>query len=137
MALNDRMALQHLVGPWPLFDFPNPSILYKVTGFLNLHNSSICDMALELTASKRTLPGILFLGVKCIRRTSVSRLSRECGCLDVSQPFRPPGPLLTLYGLLLILYGTLRLYSFVCDMEGWSCRNVKGNEGLCFSFAFA
>jgi hypothetical protein len=32
---------------------------------------------------------IVFLGSRCVQLTSVSRLSRQCGILNISQPYRP------------------------------------------------
>jgi hypothetical protein len=78
-------------------NLPNPSGLIRPWSLLSLQQKWVAE------AEK-----LCFWGVKCGQwvglttlPSSVSRLSRQCGILNISQPYRPPWPVT---GIALLLY---------------------------------
>jgi hypothetical protein len=75
------------------------SISDEIIGFFNCPINSSFIMAVRLTQSLTDRSKMNLLGRKCGERiglttsqSSVSRWPRQCGVLNISQPYRPPRP---------------------------------------------
>jgi hypothetical protein len=105
----------------------------KVTDFIfSVRNLSGSSMASEFTQPLTEISTRRFLCVKCGRRVrlitlsrSVSRLYRQCGILNISQPYRTPRPLTGIALLFLPVFIVCNVsFIFCVDLSAVYCLSV-------------
>jgi hypothetical protein len=103
------------------FPLPYPSKRCKFTNSVNDHPISIpglvCNMQSRAPIASNSLKMqhilvfVSYYSTKYVRLTTlpscVSRVSRQCGILNISQPYRPPRPVMGTA----LLYFTLQLWN--------------------------